>query len=313
MIANFDLDWVVYRGGLAGDRRWHRVRCLETGNIIEYPIGVHKKEIIAQLKQQLSSTLEECRVQDPEHGHLIGWEEYYDFLEKGRESDPLPLVLHNCKVLVEKALSNLSVDSVRFFISPRDGSNWRNSYATERKYKGNRSSSDKPVYYDEIQDYLIRKYNAFVCYGFEADDYVSYLQDDNTVLVDNDKDTMMVPGRHYNPVKDKKSIVTEEEGEFNFFKQLLTGDSADNIGGLHRVGNKTAEKILKNGLDKFDNYEDLVYDYYIQSYGDRAMGLMIERGNLLWMPRPGREVWIPKGISPYDFRLPNKLEINYGN
>lgn len=295
MIANFDLDWVVYRGGLAGDKRWHRVQDNRTGEVTEYPVGKHKRDIEEELKNQGID---------------------YTFLEKGRKSDPLPLVLHNCKVLIEKAMSHLRVDEFRFFISPRDGSNWRKAYAKEQPYKGNRTASDKPAHYDEIHEYLIKKYNPFICYGFEADDYVSFLQRDNTVLVDNDKDTLMIPGRHYNPVKNEKKIISPEEGELSFYKQLLMGDKADNIGGIKGIGAKTAEKLLK----KFDNLEEGVYNRYKEEYGSKAFELMIERGNLLWMPRPEEEVyishptiWAMEGLTFEQVAklLPDKPEIEY--
>ena len=38
--------------------------------------------------------------------------------------------------------------------------------------------------------------------------------------------------------------ITDDEAERIFWLSMLTGDSGDDIKGLHRVGPKTAEKIL---------------------------------------------------------------------
>src|SRR5690606_11297416 len=51
-----------------------------------------------------------------------------------------------------------------------------------------------------------------------------------------------------NPEKEYKQktveYISESEAKKLFWKQMLMGDPADNIKGLHRVGEKTAEKIL---------------------------------------------------------------------
>jgi 5'-3' exonuclease len=46
----------------------------------------------------------------------------------------------------------------------------------------------------------------------------------------------------------QKSIefIPEEKADKLFWKQVLTGDASDNVKGLWRVGEKTAEKILKD-------------------------------------------------------------------
>jgi len=46
-------------------------------------------------------------------------------------------------------------------------------------------------------------------------------------------------------------FISAKEAEFLFWKQMLMGDASDNIKGLHRVGEKTAEKILKDFTNPF--------------------------------------------------------------
>lgn len=306
MHANFDLDWVIYTAGHAAETTWHRVRNTLTDEVIEYEPGKHKKDVIAELEADLGH---EGAPFDRKFSDM------YEFLDKGRTAEPLPIVLHTAKRLVHTVFEDRSFDSASFFISPTDGSNWRHTYAKEAKYKGNRDASAKPLLYKEIHDYLVKKFNPTICYGFEADDYVSYYQTENTVLIDNDKDTDMVEGWHYNPRKKEAYYVDKEEAQYNFYRQLLTGDTADNIKGCLQgadkkncFGNSTADKYLAEY--PIDSLEEVVYNKYIEVYGDKAIALMVERGNLLWMPRPGQEVWIPSVVGVDPELLPKKESLD---
>lgn len=113
----------------------------------------------------------------------------------------------------------------------------------------------------------------------EADDLIAIrakeLGYDNCVIISIDKDLRQIPGMHWsyykvkskdhygNPILNEfgieekeyrqKSIdfVSKEDAENCLWKQVLTGDSGDNIKGLHRVGEKTADKILKDAPVKW--------------------------------------------------------------
>ncbi len=53
-----------------------------------------------------------------------------------------------------------------------------------------------------------------------------------------------VPGKHYNFVKKEFYEVDEETGLRNFYTQLLTGDTSDNIKGIAGIGPVKAKKAL---------------------------------------------------------------------
>jgi len=86
----------------------------------------------------------------------------------------------------------------------------------------------------------------------EADDVVSiWAQEamdanENYVIAHIDKDIDMVEGWHYNFTKDSLYYVDEAQGWYNMCKQMLTGDSTDNIQGLVGIGPKKAEKLLED-------------------------------------------------------------------
>lgn len=93
-------------------------------------------------------------------------------------------------------------------------------------------------------------------HGMEADDVVAinhfhlWKKTGNkkgakdTLIIGEDKDFNNVPGWHYNPYKDKLFFVTTGDAVVHFYRQLISGDQADNIQGIPGKGAKAAEKII---------------------------------------------------------------------
>lgn len=126
--------------------------------------------------------------------------------------------------------------------------------------------------------------------GQEADDEMGIAQEEHTIICSIDKDLLMIPGRHYNFVKEKHTYITPEEGLRNFYRQLLTGDATDNIPGLPRVGPKTAEKLLGDA-DTEDKYKEVVLAAYANCFGSDAVDRINLVGKLIWIRRKEGEVW----------------------
>ena len=143
-----------------------------------------------------------------------------------------------------------------------------------KDYKGNRVSK-KPDNFREIRDYIIEVYNPYLSYLEETDDSIvsthKYISDNypltSVVIATPDKDfkTKEVSifdtyhGR-YGELYD----ISKDEAEYNFYFQMLVGDSADNVKGCKGVGKKGAEKIL----DKSSNYFVSTYRAYVKAFGD---------------------------------------------
>ena len=138
----------------------------------------------------------------------------------------------------------------------------------------------------------MRWWKAELICGREADDALGCAQTDETCIVSIDKDLLMIPGNHYNFVRDEYSKVDEQQGWYNFYKQLLTGDRTDNICGIKGVGPKTAEKLLEDARD-VKQMRRIVEATYKEKYGQKALELMRERGALLWIQREPGVVWTP--------------------
>lgn len=172
--------------------------------------------------------------------------------------------------------------------------NFRDKAATLQVYKGNRDPSHKPRYYSDIKDYLIGVHKAEVCDGQEADDAQGIAQwakkDRSTVIVGIDKDMYMIPGWHYNWVKDEGKYINLDEANTFFFKQMLTGDRTDNVPGIPKIGPVTADKMIDPVSGNISAMQDVVRDAYRKYYGDRAEFAYREIASLLWIRREEDQV-----------------------
>lgn len=129
------------------------------------------------------------------------------------------------------------------------------------EYKANRKDLIAPQWLDMCRKYLIEEYNTEVCIGYEADDALGFNQTEETVICSIDKDLLMIPGQHYNFVKNEYREISELDGLKAFYRQMLIGDSSDNIIGVKGIGKVKAAKLI----DHLDNEKDmfnLVYSLY---------------------------------------------------
>lgn len=135
--------------------------------------------------------------------------------------------------------------------------NFRASIAITKPYKGNRG--EKPEWYLKwspiIENHLLENWKFIRCaYNIEADDLVASICTQlpaveptcTVICCQNDKDLQQVPGHHYNFVKNAPMEITPAAAALKLFTQVLTGDTTDNIPGLHKCGPKGAEAIMAN-------------------------------------------------------------------
>jgi hypothetical protein len=183
--------------------------------------------------------------------------------------------------------------------------NFRDTVATIQPYKGNRDKDHKPVHYEAIREYAVHKWGAKVVDGIEADDAISIehtRRSESTIIASVDKDFDQLSGWHYNPTKDVGYFVTPEQATYNFYKQCLTGDTADNILGIPGIGPRTAERILENITSPKALYWRVLLEYQRvaarSSVGDAFGGLsaeaaLHETATLLWLLREPNKMWEP--------------------
>ncbi len=301
MFAHIDADILVYRCGFAAERnRWYLgYEPDDIGNwqtILEFD---YKREALDRLDAVLPNVM--TRQEDTDYAV---WSE--------RFCEPVENALHNVKVTIDNILHELDpTDHCLYLSGP---TNFRNDVATTRIYKGNRDPSHVPTHKEAIINYMKRHYDHDVSDNEEADDVLGYSHYDmwrydpaSTCLVTVDKDMDMIPGLHYNFVKDERYSVTEEEADRNFWRQCLTGDTTDNIPGLKGVGPQKAAKMIDHlPLDEVP-YE--VYMQYVSSVGDKALEYLTEQGQLLWIRRKPDEVWSPPEFEEIEYDAPDEISL----
>ena len=168
--------------------------------------------------------------------------------------------------------------------------NFRFDIAKSFPYKGNRKDTEKPIHLYATREHLIDSYSAIVSEGEEADDLISKRAtslDYNCVVASIDKDMLQLPCWHFNFGRNEWSKVDEFEGLKFFYSQILTGDRADNIIGLYKVGPVKAEKLLQDC-----NTEDDLWEAVLKAY-DGDLDRVVENARLLWLRRQEDELWTP--------------------
>lgn len=243
-----------------------------------------------------------------------GWE-----LKLEYEVDDVRFAIYNAKNTIkriyEKVFEHFSEPPVvKIFLTSDDKSNFRFELAKSKGYKANRKAP-KPVHYQAVRDYLIDRQGAIVVSGMEADDALGIAMMANrnhlVVLASIDKDLKMIPGNHYDFVKDVFTYIDEPTAAYNFYKQLLTGDTIDNIPGLPGIGPKKAHLILthNNSDPPRDEkaYMKWMEEAVIHAYHDHFhtawkhdteagcghMEYLMEQANLLWIRREKDQQWYP--------------------
>jgi len=189
---------------------------------------------------------------------------------------------------VDNTYPDCFVDSWKLFLTGK--TNFRKDIAVTAVYKGNRTAP-KPDHLPALREHMIKEWGATVSDGQEADDDVAVagteLGDDG-IMVSLDKDIDQVAGWHYNFVKKTGYYVSEAEGLFKLYCQILTGDAADNIIGIKGVGPVKANKMLSDCVYEYDMYCRCVEAY------DGNEDRVIENARLLYLRRTKDEpLWTP--------------------
>lgn len=189
---------------------------------------------------------------------------------------------------INEVINKLSPKTYTCFIS--GSSNFRKDINPD--YKAQRPQ-EKPPYFYEVKEFIIREFPCVVSSGCEADDMLGVSQTAETVIASMDKDLLQIPGRHYKlPIMRNKQLVSgdefldvsEEQGLRWFYMQMLIGDSTDNIKGVRGYGPKKAELYLSTHKTE-DEMEQAVKSLY----NDDERFMM--NADCLWIWRKLGETW----------------------
>jgi 5'-3' exonuclease len=157
-------------------------------------------------------------------------------------------------------------------------------------YKANRKKQELPPLLDDMHQFVKDEYDSVWGYGIETDDMVARywkalsneVGRDNVMIVSIDKDYKQFPCLMYNYHYKHKEVldISEDEALFNFYEQMIIGDTADNVNYFKGKGKKYAEKYLKECDTKYQ-YTRKMLELFQQEYKGKARQKYAECYHLL--------------------------------
>lgn len=192
--------------------------------------------------------------------------------------------------MIERIVHETGATAVSCFLTGSD--NFRLLYNPE--YKANRKDMPRPKHLQAVREELCLKHQAMVCDGEEADDRMGIIQcrdEEPTIIATIDKDLLMIPGKHYNFVKQEFQEVSPLQGIQHFYYQLIMGDRTDNIFGFDGKARHKVPKFLEPAVAFLLHCteEQEMYEHVRDMYNDDERLLM--NGRCLWIRRNEGEVW----------------------
>jgi len=201
-------------------------------------------------------------------------------------------------ILMDIELTDIQIESVEYFLTTCSKSIRK---AASPIYKANRK---KNKWVSLVRQELL-KMEGFIYHDeYEADDLIKEraveIGVDNYVICSVDKDLKQIEGIHFDywrPVLKNPDgslqvneyghriiapcrgldIITAKQANHFFWKQMLMGDSGDNIKGIPRIGKVKAEKILSDSV----NHEETVKEKYVNHFGEEEGRIQFDLHRLL--------------------------------
>jgi len=209
------------------------------------------------------------------------------------EQDPFDICEYRMDVMLRGIFD--ATESEEFIGYLTGKSNFRKK--VNQQYKAQRKDKVPPHYLQDCRKYLVDHYNATVVDGIEADDQLGIMQTADTVICTIDKDLKQIPGHHFNFVKTTFDFVEPSEGRKFFWKQMMIGDTSDNIFGVTGIGPKKADKLIDPCSSDQECFER-VWSLYNE---DAARFVM--NAQCLWIMKRKDETW----VNQVDLILPDSL------
>lgn len=245
-----DADIICYRSAACIEKRTVEVKHIKSGRVKVFDTRTQFKDFL-KAKQ------------------FVYKAEDYDFTDIQTPED-VSHAIYIVKNLVKSLNEKFNPEVVHVLIGGKD--NFRDNLPLPKKYKGNRADMIRPVFLQDVRQYLIGKYRAEVISGCETDDALTYYGYEylsagyDAIVVTLDKDALSYSGlKVYDYTKpESEPILIPSLGELHlnekgdvkgngflwYCLQMLTGDITDNyrpfeVAGI-KYGEKTAYKLLKD-------------------------------------------------------------------
>jgi 5'-3' exonuclease len=205
------------------------------------------------------------------------------------QDDDISIAVWRLEDLIGRTCSAIEASGNQVYLTSTDKSNFR--YRLANDYKANRTQ-EKPIHYEALRQHLIQHLEAIVVDGQEADDALGIEQASrmDSCIVTIDKDLDMIPGMHYNFVKEVLYDISPLEGIRSFFWQVLVGDRTDNVQGCPGIGVAKATRILEGCQDETEMLTAVVKQYR-KALPDSWLNSLYLAGNLLWIRQKPNQPW----------------------
>jgi len=167
-------------------------------------------------------------------------------------------------------------------------------------YKANRKPSDIPPLLNTLKalvqnkEVWVNTYPSFVSHNVETDDSLAATYNKwkgngyEIIICSSDKDLKTIPCLlyDYHYMKQELVAISEEEARYNFYTQMLMGDTADNVEGIRGLGKVKSGNLLKDCKSTF-SYNKAVYKAYLKQYGRNAKVEFIKAYSMLKLMTDG--------------------------
>jgi 5'-3' exonuclease len=173
------------------------------------------------------------------------------------------------------------VDKVMTFACARG--NFRKQIS--KTYKANRIDREIPPILNELQVYVVEQYEAKRGAGVETDDLVATYWNnlsntfgrDQVLIVSIDKDYKQLPCLIYNYHLKHQCYynISEQEAKYNFYEQMIMGDTSDNVNFCKGYGKAYCKKAFKDCLSDY-SFKRVVFSLYKQLHKQKARERFIE-------------------------------------
>ena len=207
------------------------------------------------------------------------------------ENEPQEVAILRTDVLMRNILQH--GEAYLAFLSGPKETNFR--YAINPSYKANRKDKIDPRHREACKAFLIQEYNAITTTYGEGDDALGVHQTEDTIIASIDKDLLMIPGHHWNFVKEEYKEISELDGLKSFYRSMLVGDPSDNIRGIDGIGKVKASKFIDHLETEPEMYEQVFSLYTGIPPKLCTLDIVDERfttnANCLWIMRNEKETY----------------------
>lgn len=202
-------------------------------------------------------------------------------IERHVDAQPVSHAINCLRTALDAAVRDADCDTYEAYLSPENNATFRTYIYPE--YKANRANAHKPTHYKALRNWATRHGGAKIPVNMEADDIIcirAHELKERGVIVSVDKDFLQVPGTRYDWRKKQFIRTDDQQALMSLAKQVLIGDSVDNIKGCPGIGPAKANKILADVEDEEAVVQSCLAAYIRAYDGDEDKAIEEMRLNL---------------------------------